>query len=139
MNIILKEGLKEIPRNVKYTGYIWMSDMTSPKILNNEFLNGNYNTINPFIIEGMLYCIETKISYYLVFDNGKTKVFKYDLNTIPASWQSDKNDEYEYVSSFSDTIGLKFLKYWKPEKDPLCENMEVLVPVMYIFYGFNSK
>ena len=34
---------------------------------------------------------------------------------------------------------LCFLEYWKPQKDNLCEDMEVLQPAELVFIGFNDK
>lgn len=126
--------MKKIEKS-KYSGYLWKSDQKAPEVIfeeEREFILDDKQ--NPFIVEGFLCNDET--SYSIRYVDGKHLVSKFILSELPKEFTPQiytPNFKKEGVS------GLKFRQYWKPERDDLCEGMEVLKPAQFVFVGFNEK
>ena len=143
-----KIKISDIPCDIKYIGYLWMSDKPhpleyhTPSVLK-EILEGFSDTTNPFIIEGQLCDEKTEVSYSIKYVDGKYIVIKYDLKNIPEGWIPDEEDK-EYISnSRLRASKILFRQYWKPEiedsadvNESLCLGMPVLVPGPLVFVGF---
>jgi CRISPR type III-associated protein (TIGR04423 family) len=121
----------------EYQGYIWMSDSTSSEektgILLKELDFSNIR--NPFIIEGQLYDKANRKSYSIKFVDGKYLTKAFDVN------KTDATDAVleKFIANFDGVNMLKFLRYWKPAADTLCEGMNVLQPKELVFIGFDNK
>jgi CRISPR type III-associated protein (TIGR04423 family) len=128
--------ISDIPKDDKYTGYLWMSDQTHPKEYHSHGIGNDLDITehkNPFIIEGQLFCKETNKSFSIKYVDGKHIAIEYDLNNVPANWVCDNK---EYIPNRITASKIIFRQYWKPEKDEFCEGMEVLVPAAYVFVEF---
>lgn len=125
----------------KAFGYLWMSDMQKPKVLQGEANRTHTLTDgeNPFVVEGMLFDGETSTSIKYV--DGKYIVKETVLADLDAL-NGVKSTEQEYVPStrmkLADGKKLLFRQYWRPVTDDLCENMDVLQPAELVFVGFKK-
>ena len=138
MNTFCKtiDKIEDLPDS-KYDGYIWMSDEQTPRKIESK---SEIPTVvkNPFIVEGFLKNEEGTISICLAAMNGELKIYQFDLQQI-AALPDDQKTESSYLTHRYDEAKIKFVTIWFPEKDKLCENMEVLQPQMRIFNGFELK
>jgi len=126
--------LTDIP-NLNYEGYIWKSDQSNPEVYNNETIEFNKIELNPFIIEGLLYCKANNISVHIQH-TGEYLIHVYDLNSVSENEKVEKR----YLPHRLDGIEkVKFTQVWSPKKDELCEGMEVLKLKATIFCGFEKK
>lgn len=117
----------------KYEGYLWYSDTSTPDIKTGEEFGIEINEdANPFIIEGQLF--DGKKSVSIKYVDGKYVVNTYDLEKLDGVFQ-----EREFHSYRMGDRRLKFKQYWRPQKDELCEDMQVLQPAELVFVGFNNK
>ena len=131
--------VKEIKKS-NYQGYLWYSDKKTPKLLFNEEWGGFEPdaTENPFIIEGQLYDKDNLVSYSIKYVDGEYLVNKYQLEK--PDFNKVDIDEVSYKAHRMGEIKvLKFLQYYREEKDDLCEGMKVLQPAEKVFIGFNEK
>lgn len=129
--------------NIKgnYEGYIWKSNATSPDIFNpakpiDITLDENDN---PFVIEGELYDSVKGESISIRFVDGK-----YIVKTFTVKPEDLKGNDHvtrkEYLAQRMNGVGkLVYLQYWDTITDPLCENMDTLQPVAFVFVGFKSE
>jgi len=131
-------SLSEIPKDLQFEGYIWMSDSENPKMFKHEnlctplFENASDNN-NPFIIEGQLFAAEAQKSYSIKYVDGKHLVVEYDLSQpLP-----DFTDTQFIPNRLKDVDKINFRQYWKAETDAYCVNMETLKPACYVFVGFD--
>ena len=120
-----------IPPIQNCQGYIWMSDQSTPHVLNGYFEGISLIPSNPFIIEGHLFDRDTRKSISIRHVDGK-----YVIN-IADTGKFKNATRHRFVASWGDTI-LLFDNEWIPEKDPLCENMEVLTSSDFSFVGFEK-
>jgi CRISPR type III-associated protein (TIGR04423 family) len=120
--------------DLSYEGYIWMSDEKNPrKIVSKSEIPGG--TQNPFIVEGYLKSTDGTVSINLVSMNGALKIHQFDLKQVEAL-PDDRKTNHSYITHKYDGSKIKFITVWFPEKDEVCENMEVLQPKMRVFNGF---
>lgn len=121
----------------EYQGYIWMSDSNKPEVFNHDKVKDIIldDKMNPFIIEGQLYDQANGKSYSIKFVDGKYLTKAYDVN------EKDGKDTVteHFIANFDGVNMLKFLRYWKPAADTLCEGMNVLQPKELVFIGFDNK
>lgn len=117
----------------KYTGYLWYSDQTTPKVFNDEeFELEIEDTKNPFIIEGQLCDGNQSISIKYV--DGK-----YIVNTYNLSDYANIEAEAYVPNRMEKVERLLFKRSWRAEKDNLCCGMEVLQPKELVFVGLTMK
>ena len=130
---------QDINFEAKYEGYLWLSDANSPIVYRNEQMDKSlFEKSNPFIIEGQLYDWVSMISYSIKYVDGELKVYQYQVK--PDDFNSIGIEEQTYIPNRMEGIsGLKFLQYWRPKKDKLCEGMEVKQPCEFVFVGFETK
>ena len=129
--------LAEIPlRN--YVGYVWYSNESKPTLLPEEIEKVDFFTSleNPFIIEGLLWC-ESEQKSIMIRHTGKYFIYEYDLELIPNEYLVPK--AYLPHRLGDEVKNVRFKQLWLPEKDPLCEDMEVMTMKALIFTGFNSS
>lgn len=115
-----------------YTGYIWMSDQISPKVLNNTPIERfQLNSVsNPFIIEAQL--TDGNYSYSVKQIDGEYIAYRYDLNKL----EGEKEELLFIPNRMPSVKQLKFCQYWKEEIDDNCAGMKVLQPKEIVFTGF---
>jgi len=130
----------EINKQAKYEGYIWKSDQTQPQVLlGKEFDIESINDgLNPFVIEGQLWDAENGISISIRNVDGKHIVNCYQVAPRDLLGTSTVNVE-QYIPHRMEGVGrLRFLRYWKAEKDEMCEDFETLRPEKLVFVGFDN-
>lgn len=116
------------------TGYVWMSDKSSPKVYNNEPLSLVLNeSSSPFVIEANL--TDGRVSHSIRYVDGKYYHRQFVLDELP--------EEYSEVNTFAQSMSgvswLHFHRYWREQKDALCEGWNVLKPAELVFIGFSEK
>ena len=122
-----------------YQGYIWYSDATDPKVLDNEEFAAELDEQkNPFIIEGQLWNENEHESISIKYADGKYYV---DKKTITAEdINTHKGDIETYIAHrMPGVAGLKFLRHWEANPDSQCNSFEVLEPAGLAFIGFKQK
>jgi CRISPR type III-associated protein (TIGR04423 family) len=126
--------MQEIKINKNCEGYIWYSDRQKPEMIRAEKYSLELDeTKNPFVVEGQIYSKDEQVSYSIKYVDGKYIVVPTLLNDL----KGFVFDEKSFIPNRLDGVAkIKYRQYWKPEKDELCEGMEVLVPAEYVFVGF---
>ena len=113
-----------------YTGYIWFSNAKEPEVFYETEKDFSFNNNqNPFVIEGWL--TDSNKSFHIQYVDDKHNIYEYDLNEL----KEVKYKEQRFMPSFKDFKELAFNQYWRPETDKLCEDMQVLVPYMFVFHS----
>ena len=128
--------IENIPAG-KYHGYLWKSDEIKPLVIKGDLeeLSLDSSAI-PFIVEGELFNLETKISYSIRFFDGEYHVKEFNTRDLSESNSTRRT----YAPNFpkgEDVKGLNYVRIWKPEKDDLCCGFPVLRPAEMVFVGFN--
>lgn len=120
----------------KYTGYLWLSDQTSPRVLQNEALDLQiYSTQNPFIVEAWLYCKEEGISISIAH-TGNYTITSFPIDELKKQYPN--SEEKVYLGHKLHDLKPKFTQLWAPQADPLCSNMETLTIKAIVFTGFET-
>lgn len=130
---------KEMNFTAKYEGYLWLSNEKIPKVYHHEQVDKTlFNNKNPFIIEGQLYDDDLMISYSLKYVDGELKIYEYQVKS--EDFNSKDIEKRTYIPNRMQGVSeIKFLQYWRPKKDKLCDDMEVLQPCELVFIGFETK
>lgn len=135
------ETIKIVPAS-KYEGYIWMSNEPEPEVVHTDTVHEAVELTeeeNPFIIEAQLLDRSSQKSYSIRFADGKYVALCYDLKALD-QLEGIEVTHHKYVANrMKNEEWLHFREYWHPEKDPNCEDMEVLQPKEFVFIGFNDK
>ena len=122
-----------IPSGESFQGYYWLSDKDNPVVIDGHFDGMELeDQSNPFVIEAQLYDKLSKISYGVKYIDGR-----YYVNKSPVT-ADIVNNAKSFVSKWDGNIRLLFSNVWEAEKDPLCCDMEVLMPHNQIFVGFKK-
>lgn len=134
-----KIKLTDIDLSQSYEGYLWWSNKPKPEVYQNQQLpEWSKEKANPFIIEGQLYDMSNKMSYSIRFVDGEYFIHCFDVNELNTKVK-DKIEK-EYLSNRLDGVSkLRFIEFWRPQEDKLCEGMEVLQPAEVVFVGFKNK
>lgn len=119
-----------------YQGYIWMSNESEPQVINRDYFINLDEKQNPFVIEGLLYCPLSGISYSIKYVDGRYIVKKYIVDD--ADFANPNVDIKSYCSNRMEKCRLRFLQYWEAQPDPMCEGMEVNQPAKLVFVGFEK-
>lgn len=147
----LNEIFKQSTDNTLYTGYIWMSDSSTPmkfeKIDQASLagLDDNFFKellINPFIVEAYIVVdnstVSDKVSYSIKQIDGKYLVKAYSIDKITDN-KADSSETTEITMIGKAGLGLlHFKQIWQEEKDSQCLDMPVLQPKGLVFVGFNK-
>lgn len=130
----------EINKQVKYEGYIWLSDQTQPKVLKDEELDIERlkDYINPFVIEGQLWNAADGISISIRCVDGKLIINEHHVIDEDLDGSSTVTLERYIPHHIKGVKRLRFLRYWKAEEDELCEHFEALRPEKLVFVGFEK-
>ncbi len=118
-----------------YEGYLWYSNKTEPKILNEEeFELEISDNENPFVIEGQLFDADRMLSISIKYVDGKYICNSYNVDSI--DFNRSNVEKKEFHSNRMNGYKLQFLQYWTEKEDDLCEGMKVLRPTKSVFVGF---
>lgn len=117
-----------------YEGYLWYSDAIEPELFNNNKYP-DLEIRNPFIIEGFLFDKNQGLSYSIKFTDGQ-----YIVNEYHPREDDENNPDVEIKEFYTHRIKghkkIKFLQYWRAEKDEFCMDKDVLQPQEMVFVGF---
>ena len=129
----------EINKQPRYEGYIWQSDQTQPRVLLDEVFDVESITddINPFVIEGLLWNAADGISISIRYVDGKHIIKEHQVTNDDLGGTPSVTPE-QYISHIKGVGRLHFLRYWKAEKDEMCEGFETLRPEKLVFVGFEK-
>lgn len=128
------DTLADIP-NLLYDGYVWLSDETNPRKLKDARFDASIVAENQFIIEALLWSESEKTSIQIRHTD-KYLIHKIELDKLP---ENAALVERKYLAHRVEGVKkLIFKQLWQPERDPLCEGMEVLMMKAQIFVGFES-
>lgn len=136
----------------KYVGYLWRSDQRAPEVYDGtgELELSLPDGENPFIIEGNLWDEAQRRSIMIRYIDGRYHVRRVIVTGPELKGISDKAIEAaegqvattvkEYLAHrIGGVEKLRFLQYWRAEKDDLCGGMPVLRPYQLVFVGFVKK
>ena len=115
-NFTKLEKLTDIDQ-ISYEGYIWKSDESKPKILNNGTYDFTKIGINPFIVEGFLYSKDENFSISIRQIDGKYYITKIDLKDL--NFDSDNLVEHKYLSDatiIKQNRNFKYIKFMNKKK-----------------------
>jgi len=117
----------------EYSGYLWQSDKTTPKVYEGEKIDEDLlQSQNPFIVEGLLYNEAGKKSYSIKYADGELLIHEFCLTDVDFA----QNKEKTFYTNRMKGLSIKFLDIWEAVKDELCLGMEVLQPKAQVFIGF---
>ena len=120
-----------IPSGEQVQGYYWVSDSESPVIIDGPFDGMELiASSNPFVIEAQFYIKLTRISYSIKYIDGG-----YYVQAQPVTDEMTVNAK-SFISKWDERLKLLFSTVWVAEPDPLCCNMDVLMPANCVFVGF---
>lgn len=117
-------------------GYVWESDKNEPHL----FLGGaceltRKDTDNPFVLEAMLYDMDSQESYTIKYIDGSHRINKFNLL-----------NEFDAVSCvemlpnrMKGVASLKFKQIWSKRSDELCNGFDTLNPTALAFAGFKKE
>lgn len=124
----------------KYEGYVWYSDRTEPEILDGQdFELRKTASENPFVLEALLFDGQNSIQVKYV--DGKYLVRNLRLESLDKNLVFDPSLDREFYLPNRMNLGkrsLAFRRYWERKNDPMCEQMEILVPLPLVFVGFEK-
>lgn len=129
--------MKQDIKKARYEGYLWKSDQSKPKVLEGTEETSFCLTDgeNPFVTEGLLWDSENKVSITIRYVDGHYFVAQHTIEDSPEY----QTTEVSYLSHRLPGVKkLKFLRLWKKEQDPLCEDMEALQFKANVFVGFEK-
>jgi len=130
--------------NIKFEGYVWLSDREKPEILNNQTFDfSKYEEgANLFIIEALLYNKENDKSVHITH-TGKYHIQPFNLGDL--SQDSELVDVNYLPHRLEGIKKVCFKQLWVPESDENCKiddngnGMKVLKMKGLIFTGFDYK
>ncbi|MFN3588397.1 MAG: TIGR04423 family type III CRISPR-associated protein [Spirosomataceae bacterium] len=128
------KAITDIP-NKLYQGYVWLSDQKYPTVLDKKQHDFTKLEENQFVMEALLWDAEEQISI-MVRHTGTYHIQQFRLNELPAGHQLIEKAYLPHRLG-DEVKNVRFKQLWVPEKDPLCENMEVMTMKALIFTGFN--
>jgi CRISPR type III-associated protein (TIGR04423 family) len=130
--------LADIPVDVAFDGYLWLSNATKPKTMKSERVDMTLFQKLPFIVEGNLWSEELSLSIQIRNVDGEYFLHQFDLSDS----EHDKLlDEKEYLAHDLDGVGkYRVVEAWKEHRDEMLAGMVTLVPAWTAFKGFvNNK
>ena len=127
----------EIPEDF-YEGYLWLNDESSPTVFLGDYTIDVNIPKDKFIVEGLLWSPNSKMSYRIIYHDGLQEVFQYQVTDEDLEGSNDAEYENYLSHRIPGVARLSFLRYWKPEPDEFCEGFEVLMPSQLVFVGFNN-
>jgi CRISPR type III-associated protein (TIGR04423 family) len=134
-------SLEQIPAG-QYTGYLWISDEATPRILEGEPLPdlrlfvSEERPANPFLLEAQLFDATTHYSIAIRHLDGQYRIDAINWNE---SGDGETREESFIAHSAFGARQLRLRTAWIPKSDPLCENFAVLTPAWCGFVGFKDE
>lgn len=129
--------MNKIDKKINYEGYLWMSDSSTPILLNNEIIKLDLDSLNPFLIEGQLYDKVNNKSYSIKYIDGESIVKEFNINQLEKEF--GRPTLQRFASNRMGNKQLNFSQYWKTQPDELCDGMEIQKPAAIVFTGFKKE
>ena len=129
-------SIQDIPADVNFEGYYWYSNRPKPEIITDEPIQPGWFTALPFVVEANFYSREKQLSLQVRHVDGQYQVALIDLGMADKSL---KGESKTYLGHDLDGRDFQVIEAWRPEADPFCEGMEVLVPAWSAFAGFVNR
>lgn len=135
----MRAKINNIPAGTSYEGYVWMSDKTTPDVIEGAMDEVELSPDkNPFIIESRLFDTTARTSYSVKYVDGEYQAFRYDPDEMLKEKDMEVESKRYLPNRMEDVKALYFLRFWRGVKDSLCEDMEVLQPSELVFVGFQK-
>ena len=130
---------EDIDFSRKYTGYLWMSNADSPKILAEPSTvdRARFEKRNPFIAEGQLYDAEKDVSISIRYVDGEYFIARYEDASVPAT--DEKADDPVDYYAVRMPGKLRFRRFWKLKEDENCDRMPAPCLAREVFLGFANS
>ena len=130
--------IKEIPVDVAFDGYLWLSNEQKPKMLKGNKVDISLFQPLPFIIEGNLWSEKHQLSIQIRNIDGQYKIVRFDLSH---SYEDSLLEEKTYLAhDLDDVREYLVVEAWEEKEDELLAGMKTLIPAWTAFKGFvNSK
>lgn len=130
--------LKDIDTTIAYEGYLCMSnaDRAVEYHYDRPLDAALLDSVNPFVKEGYLYSREEGISISIKYIDGRYLVSKHRVDE--SDYEDPEVESLQLVALRMSRPHLKFLRYWREEKDLACLGMGVLVFDHIAFVGFED-
>jgi CRISPR type III-associated protein (TIGR04423 family) len=132
--------LADIPVDVVFDGYFWVSNDKKPKTMRAERVDMTLFQKLPFVVEGNLWSEERSLSIQIRNVDGEYLINQFDLSNSDPD-QDKLLDEKEYLAHDLDGVGkFRVVEAWKEHRDEMLAGMVTLVPAWTAFKGFvNDK
>jgi CRISPR type III-associated protein (TIGR04423 family) len=129
--------LADIPTDVIFDGYLWLSNATKPITMKAERVdNSLFEKLLPFVVEGNLWSEELSLSIQIRNVDGAYIVQQFDLTGSDQDPLLD--DKEDYLAHDLDGIAkYRVVEAWQEEQqDKILAGMKTLVPAWTAFKGF---
>lgn len=124
--------IQDIPPNIKFDGYYWYSDKKKPTCIESDYIQQEWFTALPFVVEANFYSREENVSLQIKNTDGEYKVALIDLNKL----EGIVLDTREYIGHDLGNRNLKMIEAWESKAFDILEGMNTLVPSWTAFAGF---
>lgn len=134
--------ITDIPNDIPFEGYYWLSDQHDPRVLQGEPLPQEFYGHNPFVIEAQLWDSKGNVSWSLHQAGNQVIVNKYEVKDQDFNNKNVKRVNYASHRMGVEHVGLSFLEYWEvPESQDTsaCCGMPTLQFTKRVFIGFEPK
>ena len=130
---------EDIDFSRKSTGYLWMSNADSPKVLAEPSTvdRALFEKKNPFIAEGQLYDEENDVSISISCADGEYFIVRYENASVAAA--DEKADEPVDYYAVRMPERLRFKRFWKLKEDKNCDGMPAPCLDREVFLGFANS
>ena len=122
-----KISLVQIPQDLQFVGYYWLSDQKKPTVQKNM---GNIDhkifSDLPFVIEANFFAPKDEISISIRNIEGEYHVWKYDLKDASSEGKKYLGKEFDFL----------MVEAWEEVEDRSLEDMKTFVPAWAAFAGF---
>jgi|GEM_PF-6210930 CRISPR type III-associated protein (TIGR04423 family) len=120
---------------VPYSGYLWYSNASAPRMLENEQVSKENFTSLPFVIEAMLLSADRQSSISIKNVDAKYYVYRTDL----AQLSPEQLTPVTYLSHRTPGFTrYQMIEYWEEQPSHGVEGFPSLQPVWTAFYGLIS-
>lgn len=124
----------QFPADVTLQGYLWYSDQRKPEIIAGPLDLKSKLTGLPFVVEGMLYDDQSKISYRVLHLNGKNTIQKIDLSDLSGVEHDEQIYFTRRVNSYE---RYRMIEAWKEQSSLQgLPEFKSLIPSWSAFKGF---
>ena len=153
-----KIKINDIPVDRKLTGYLWLSNKQTPRVLEDCSIEQSNEQskeqpdgtpavlkdgVNPFIVEAELWDADSHVAYAIHHAGNEVVCQRYEVKA--EDLRNPDNNEVVFLSHRMGDRELHFLEYWEPKRTigvvdingkPDGKGMPTLVMTRRVFIGF---